>query len=508
MRRIPAALSLAMTRARCKLQADNSVVTEECMRGEDGREIVLVVDLDGTLIRSDMLLESFWSAFARDWRTPLWAVGGLIRGRAALKARMAECGAPDPASLPYNPTVLERIRDWRDAGGRVALVTAADQRLADAVAGHLGLFDEVHGSDGVTNLKGPAKAAFLRDRFGAGGYAYIGDSRADLPVWETAAEAITVCAPPALRARVDAIRPGATHLAPPSGGLAAALRAMRPHQWLKNLLVFFPMIAAHLFSAATLVQGVLAFLAFGLVASSVYVLNDLLDLAADRAHPRKRTRPLASGALPLMRGMAMVPVLLAAGLLVALFLNPMFLVVLCGYYLLTVVYSLWLKRKMLIDICVLAALYTLRVVAGGVATDIALSVWLLAFSVFFFLALAAVKRQAELVDASQRGVANASGRGYQVTDLPIVAQMATASGFVAVLVMMLYLNAPEVLSRYSSPILLWGACLVLLYWVARMVLLAHRGQMHDDPVVFATRDRVSQLSFVLIVALFVGATNL
>ncbi|KPQ07165.1 MAG: UbiA prenyltransferase [Rhodobacteraceae bacterium HLUCCA12] len=478
------------------------------MRGDVERDIVLVVDLDGTLIRSDMLLESFWSGFAHDWRTPLRAVAGLARGRAALKARLAECAAPDPAALPYNPAVLERIRDWRASGRPVALVTASDQRLAQSVADHLGLFDEVHGSDGVNNLKGPAKADFLTERFGAGGFAYIGDHSADLPVWQAAQSALTVGASPGLRARVDAMRPGAVHLPAPGGGMGAALRAMRPHQWLKNLLVFFPMIAGHIFTLQTLVQGILAFVAFGLVASSVYLLNDLLDLSADRAHPRKRTRPLASGALPISRGMAMIPVLLAAGVAVALILGPMFLAVLAGYYLLTVAYSLWLKRKILVDICVLATLYTLRVIAGGVATDVPLSVWLLAFAAFFFLSLAAVKRQAELVDAESRGISNASGRGYQVSDLPFVSQMAVSSGFVAVLVMMLYLNGPDVLSKYSSPFLLWGACLVLLYWVARMVLLAHRGLMDDDPVVFATRDRISQIAIALMLALVVGASVL
>lgn len=478
------------------------------MHGEDKREIVLVVDLDGTLIRSDMLLESFWSGFALDWRVPLRSVAALVQGRAALKSRLAESGAPDPATLPYNPVVLDQVRVWRDGGGRVALVTAADQRLAQSVADHLGLFDEVHGSDGTTNLKGPAKAAFLRAQFGEDGFAYIGDHTADLPVWEVADSALTVGARPALRARVEALHPDAIHLSPPTGIFLAALRAMRPHQWLKNLLVFLPMIAGHVFTLETFLQGVLAFLAFGLVASSVYLLNDLLDLSADRAHPRKRMRPLASGALPLIRGMAMVPVLLACGMALAVALGPMFLLVLAGYYLLTVAYSLWLKRKILIDICVLATLYTLRVIAGGVATDIPLSVWLLAFAAFFFLALAAVKRQAELVDATERGVGMPSGRGYQVGDLPFVSQMAVSSGFVAVLVMMLYLNAPDVLSNYSNPWLLWGACLVLLYWVARMVLLAHRGRMEDDPVVYAVRDPVSCVAIVLMLALVVGATLL
>lgn len=466
---------------------------------------MLVVDLDGTLVRSDMLYESFWSGFARDWRTPLAAVAGLRHGKAALKARLAALGAPDPATLPYAPEVLAEIHAWRDAGGRVALVTAADQAIADAVARHLDLFDEVHGSNGTINLKGDAKAAFLRERYGTA-FTYIGDSAADLPVWRQAEAAMTVGLHPALRARVEALRPEARHLAPPRPLLPAALRAMRPHQWFKNALIFFPMVAAHDFNGPALAQTILAVIAFSLVASSVYLLNDLLDIASDRAHPRKRLRPLASGALPLKAGMALIPILLLAGVGVALLLPPVFLLVLAGYYGITVAYSLWFKRKPIIDIALLASLYTLRVIAGGAATGIALSVWLLAFSTFLFFALAAVKRQAELVDMAQRGVTEAAGRGYGVSDLGVVTQMATASGFVAVLVLMLYLNDPEVLTLYHHPLLLWAACLVLLYWISRMVLVASRGKMDDDPTVFAARDRISLISVALIGALFVAAT--
>lgn len=466
---------------------------------------VLVVDLDGTLIKSDMLYECFWAGFARDWRTPFRAASELLKGRAALKARLAACAPPDPASLPYTPEVLDYIRAWRETGGRVALVTAADQSLADAIARHLGLFDEVHGSDGQTNLKGPAKAALLTRRFASEGFVYIGDSPADLPVWQAAAGAVTVGLSPALRARVETLHADAVHLAPPHSIARAALRAMRPHQWLKNLLVFFPLLAAHVLEAGALTQAAIAFAAFSLVASSVYLLNDLLDLGADRAHPRKRNRPLASGALPLATGMVLVPILVLSGGALALTLEPLFLLVLLLYYALTITYSLWLKRRPIIDICTLASLYTLRVAAGGAATGLVLSVWLLAFSAFLFFSLAAVKRQAELVDMAERGLDTVAGRGYRVGDLPVITQMATASGFVAVLVLMLYVNEPTVLTKYNYPVLIWGACLVLLYWVARMILVAQRGRMEDDPVVFAARDRTSQVAFVLIVGLFVGA---
>ncbi|WP_245242996.1 UbiA family prenyltransferase [Pararhodobacter sp. SW119] len=480
------------------------------MRGDGMADRVLVVDLDGTLVHSDLLFESFWAATASDWRIPFRAVHtlGKSRRRAALKRMLADCAPPDPTLLPYDEQVLTLIRDWREAGGRTALVSAADDTLVQAVADHLGLFDFARGSDGTTNLKGPAKADFLRQTFTDPGFVYAGDSTADLPVWHEADAAITVGASPALRARVEARHPDARHLSPPAASLAPALHAIRPHQWLKNLLVFLPMLAAHQFDPATFLAALAAFIAFGLVAGSVYLLNDLLDLSADRAHPRKRERPLASGALPIKQGMILILAMLGAGLLLALTLDLRFVLVLAGYYVLTVLYSIWLKRRQLIDIFVLTTLYTLRVLAGAAATAITPSVWLLAFSVFFFLSLAAVKRQAELVDAIERGFDDAKGRGYVVDDLPIVTQVATGAGFVAALVMVLYLSEPDTIARYSTPFLLWGSCLLLLYWIIRMTMVTHRGRMHDDPIVFAARDGVSQLVLALIFVFYLGAVLL
>lgn len=473
--------------------------------GQDAVAPVLVVDLDGTLIRSDMLDESFWAAFARDWRTPLRALAGLVRGKAALKAQLGALALPDPALLPYRPEVLELIARHREVGGRVVLATAADARAAQAVADHLGLFDAVHASDGVQNLRGPAKAALLERLYGRGGFTYLGDSGADMPVWAAAAQAVTVGARSSVRARAEAANPRTRHIAPQAPAWRAALRAMRPHQWLKNLLIALPMIAAHQFDAASLGRVGLAMLAFSLVASSVYLLNDLMDLAADRAHPRKRMRPLASGALRLRAGAGLAAGLVVAGMALGLALGAGFAAVMLGYYALTLAYSMALKRKALVDIATLAMLYAFRVVAGAVAVGVELSVWLLAFSIFLFFALAAVKRQAELVDLTARGLTQASGRGYATGDLPVVAQMATASGFVAVLVLMLYLNDPEVTARYARPQALWGVALVMLYWLARMVLIASRGQMTDDPVVFAARDRVSLMCGALVALMVAGA---
>ena len=475
--------------------------------------VVLAVDLDGTLTPTDLLLEGAWAATAQDWRVPLRACGWALRGRAHLKRRLAACATPDLDHLPWRQEVLDLAAAWRGAGGRTALVTASDAQIAEAVAArHPGLFDEVHGSDGVNNLKGPAKAAFLADRYGTGGYAYVGDSPADMAAWRGAAQAITAGARAGLRARVDDLaarndRPAA-HLAPADGGLGPALREMRPHQWIKNVLIFAPMVAAHAFTGAAAMQAGLAFVAFALVASGVYVLNDLLDLGPDRAHPRKRNRPVASGALPITLASAMVPGLLLAGFSVAALLGWGFVLVAAGYLVATTAYSLWLKRRIVADIATLAGLYTLRIVAGGVAAGITLSVWLLALSIFLFFALAAVKRQAELVDAAERGLTNTTGRGYRVDDLPLVAQMATAAGFVAVLVLALYIDTPQVQAQYGSPAILWGVCLVLLYWVARIVMITHRGRMHDDPLVFAIKDPVSRTCLLLSGALVAAASFL
>ena len=467
---------------------------------------VLAVDLDGTLLRTDLLHESFWAALARHWWAPVAAVQALAgQGRPGLKRRLAELGPVDVARLPYDPEVIARVRRWRAEGGRTVLVTAADTTLAACVAEHLGLFDEVHGSEPGRNLKGPAKAAFLTERFGAQGFVYAGDSTADLPVWEAAAGAITITPSAGLRDRVTAAmsatgRP-VEHLPAEAAGLRVWLRALRPHQWAKNVLVFVPMLTAHRLEGEVFALSLMAFIAFSLVASAVYLLNDLLDLGADRAHPRKRARPFAAGALPLAQGGLMVPALVAAGLTVALPLGAGFVAVLGLYLVVTTAYSLYFKRQMVIDICVLAGLYTLRIFAGGEATGIVLSEWLLAFSIFVFFALAAVKRQAELVDGAAAGKSRPRGRGYEVDDLPMVSVMAMAAGYVSVLVMALYVTSPEVAALYSAPQALWGICLVQLYWISRVVLLTHRGQMHDDPVVFALRDRVS-LACVFLVAGF------
>jgi 4-hydroxybenzoate polyprenyltransferase len=286
---------------------------------------------------------------------------------------------------------------------------------------------------------------------------------------------------------------------PTNGGRAArsrarlVLEAMRPHQWAKNLLVFVALIGAHrVAEPALLARAALAFVAFGLVASSVYVLNDLCDLAADRRHATKRDRPFASGALPLRFGYALFPLLLAAGAAVAAALPRGFGVLLGGYYAATVAYSFALKRRLVLDVVVLASLYTARLFGGGLATDVPISEWLAAFSLFVFFSLALAKRASELGELGEREGA-AAGRGYVAADRGPVITMGIASGYLAVLVLALYVSSHDVSRLYAHPLRLWLLCPVLLYWTSRVWILVGRRALHEDPVLFALRDPASWL---------------
>lgn len=464
---------------------------------------VLVFDLDGTLLQSDMLYESFWSGFSRNSLMPILALRRLSKGRSKLKAFLAENSYSDIVSLPYNEEYIALAKAWRAKGGKVVLATATTDKIAKAIAAHLGIFDAVHSSDATTNLKGASKADLLVKLYGKNNFIYVGDSKADLPVWKEAACAVTTNISSTLRDDVEKTAPAAEHVGTHRFLTSAHLKALRPHQWLKNILVFLPTLLAHQIELISFFAAFMAFVAFSFVASAVYVLNDLLDLAADRAHPRKRKRPFAAGTVPISHGTTMAVGLFGLGFLMALFISPAFLLVMLIYLVLTTAYSLRLKRVAILDICMLAGLYSIRIVAGGVATGTVLSVWLLAFAMFFFLSLAAVKRQAELVDSIKRNSAGASGRDYYAEDLPVVVNIAISSGLISVLILVLYINSDAVRLLYQTTDILWAICVVLVYWIMRTVLKAHRGEMHDDPVVFAAKDQVSLICFAIIAATIV-----
>lgn len=473
-------------------------------------EIPLVVDLDGTLLRTDLLIET-GMAFVRE--TPLRVfepLHWLTRGKVALKERLAAKTDIDVALLPYEPAVLDFITAERKRGRRVVLATASHHTLAVRVAAHLGLFDDILASEGTTNLSAHAKRDALVDRFGEHGFDYVGNSRDDLPVWKVARRALVVNASPGIERAARAV-----------GNVACVIRnadrsaakdwtqALRLHQWIKNLLVFVPLLAAHQAGhLPSLFAAVAAFLCFGLCASSVYILNDLLDLRDDRQHPRKRYRPFAAGRLSLHAGLASFPILILLAFALALWLLPLaFAVGLATYYALTLAYSLTLKRRMVIDVMTLAGLYTLRIIVGALATGIPLSFWLLAFSMFLFLSLAMVKRYTELQQARKRGShGKAKGRGYYPGDLEMIASLGAASGYMAVMVLALYINDTRTAQLYRHPEVIWIACPLLLTWISRTWMLAHRGAMHDDPVVFAVSDRASQVIVALCALVLWAAT--
>ena len=465
----------------------------------DAAEVPLCVDLDETLTRSNMLFEGA----AKVLRTRPAAAVALacwaIRGRAQLKARIAEGAEVDVRLLPYNPDVISLITSERERHREIVLVTGADRRHANAVADHLGIFDTVLASDGNVNLTGKRKLALLTARYGAGNFDYVGNARSDLIVWRGSRLALVAGASPAVRRA--AVRWGNADVSMPPcvPRWPALLRAMRPHQWIKNALIFLPLLFAHrLYDLAALRNDAIAFVAFSLTASAIYLFNDIIDLEHDRRHTAKRERPFASGDLPLAAGFAMAPALLFAATLLACAVSPQFALVVLGYATLSLAYSLSLKSVALLDVIVLAGLYVSRIIAGSVASGVVASFWLLAFALFMFSSLAMLKRYSELLALRRDRPLSVAGRDYSTGDSEIVAMFGIGNGYVAVLIVALYINGDMVRGLYAHPAILWGVCPILLYWISRIWLVAHRGRMHEDPIVFAIRDRASIVVAALI----------
>ena len=464
----------------------------------------LVVDVDGTLVSGDLLVEGAARLLASSpfslFALPFWLAGG----RAALKRRIARAAPLPPETLALNPAVLDEIATARAAGREVWLASASDELavapLAEAV--------EATGciaSDGHTNLAGQAKAAVLVERFGEGGFDYIGNERRDLSVWKHARRAIGVNLSPRLARALRALDEDARLLPGPGARALDCLYALRPHQWVKNALVFVPLVTAHETAAGLYLAAAGLFAALSACASGAYLFNDLLDLPHDRRHPEKRHRPMAAGKVPLTPMIGAGAVLVAGGLAAAFWLSAGAGLCVLLYLAVTLAYSLSLKRKVFLDVITLAGLYALRVLAGGVAVSVPLSPWFLAFFMFAFLALAVVKRQSELRGLRESGRPAVGGRAYLADDLPVMAALGAAGGFASVVVFALYVQSPEVSERYARPEFLWLICPLLVYWLGRMTLLAHRGAVDADPVVFAMRDRTSWLTGLAILAAFAGA---
>jgi 4-hydroxybenzoate polyprenyltransferase len=466
------------------------------------------VDVDGTLIAGDVFWESLLCLLRRDPRILLILPFWLLRGRAYVKRRVAAMAPFDARLLPYRPEVLAFIEESRASGRQIVLATGADQSHASAIAAHLGVFSDVIASDGVLNLSGRQKAACLEQRFGAGQFDYIGNDWVDVPTWLSAGRATIVAAPGQLcrylTSRLESVRV----IVPPRRLVRSAIRALRPYQWVKNLLVFLPLIASHRILEPDLaMRAGWAFIAFCLCASAIYVANDLFDIQADREHPRKRHRPFASGDLSVPIGLGMSSALLVLGLLIGTAVVSAALgACLAVYIAMTLIYSLRLKREPVLDVFSLAAFYVLRIFAGGVATGIVISTWLVAFGMFFFLNLALFKRYTGAVSAVA-GAGTMAGRGYKSLDQQWMQFLGIASGCMSVVVLALYAADPAVARLYHSPSILILLCPVLLYWIARSWFKAVRETLEDDPILVATRDPVSYVVLGAAALILLAATR-
>ena len=469
---------------------------------------VIAVDLDGTLTFTDTLYEAVLNLVRTKpfmlFLLPIW----FAKGVAYLKLKVAENSVLDVTTLPYNVSFIDWLKEQKKSGKVIVLCTAANELVAHNVSKHFDFFDDVIASDEYINLKSINKRKALEAKYGEQGYDYAGNSSADVEVWAGASKAIVVNANAEVLSKASQVASVSKTFASESPSLSTWLSALRPHHWLKNLLLFLPLLAAHQFSNFQSLSNVtIAFFAFSLCASSVYITNDLLDLESDRSHPRKKNRPFATAKLPIAFGIVAVPLLIGASIAIGKFLGSTFLLVLFVYLLLTVIYTLVLKRLVLVDCLVLATLYTVRIIAGAVAVSVALSFWLLAFSVFIFLSLALLKRYAELKVQMQEGRSTAHGRGYMVSDAPLLQTFGASSGYISALVIALYVRSEDVVSLYAKPYGIWLVIPILLFWVSWVWLKAARGEMHDDPIVFAAKDKTSLVLAALIVAVFVYAAT-
>lgn len=466
----------------------------------DNKTVDLVVDLDGTLIATDLLWESTFQLLKQNmlylFLLPLWA----LKGKGHLKHQISLRVAIDPAILPYRGEFVAYLREEHRKGRRLVLATGAARKFAESIAAYLGFFDAVYATDETRNLTSIHKTKFLLETFGDVKFAYAGNSRADVPVFDAASEAVVV-APDRAAEKWQRTHSAKLFDAPKTDWKTFA-RMLRVHQWMKNTLIFVPPILDHeIMNWQILINSIIAFFAFSFAASAIYIVNDLFDLPLDRQHARKRNRAFASGLFSISFGLKVAFVLLVLAGLLAMQLPWVFSAVLLVYLISTTAYSLSLKRMLLIDVLTLAGLYTLRILAGSAASQIEGSFWLLAFSSFFFLSLALVKRYVELQNTALVEKNRIAGRGYRQADREVVAQCGVSSAFAAALVLALYVNSDAVVSLYSYPWLIWPLCPIVLYLNIRIWILAHRGEMHDDPVVFIISDWRSQIVIAIGAAL-------
>ena len=466
---------------------------------------IIVVDLDGTLIRTDILWESLLLlAKQKPYKfliAPLWLLGG----RSYLKKRIIDYVVPDVSMLPYNGELLSFLKKSKEEGNRLILASATDERIVNQVAEHLGFFDSAFGATANNNLKGKHKLELINHTCNGNRFDYIGNEKADIPIWHASEKAYAVSNSKKLIEKISK-ESDKIHVFGSPRNLKTYVKALRPHQWVKNVLLFVPLILAHEITSVDKIFTILiALLAMSLCASSTYILNDLLDIESDRHHSTKRNRPFAAGLISIPNGLTMALFLLLLSFLVGLlFLPRPFLATLLAYFILTTIYSLFIKKYLLVDIITLSSLYSLRVYAGSVAISVTLTPWLLTFSSFFFLSLAFLKRYVELKEYEFCIEKNLKGRSYTNDDIQIVQSSGVASGYMSVLVFYLYItNSKKVEVLYSNPVSLWFIGPFLIYWLTRIWLLAQRGKVDSDPILFAIKDVPSWIVGIVIGTLIV-----
>jgi 4-hydroxybenzoate polyprenyltransferase/phosphoserine phosphatase len=461
------------------------IVTKGLLVGE----VPLCVDLDGTLILSDVL----WESVIQLWSKPLAALRvtwALRHGKASMKGVLAEAIPIDPTSLPYREDLLTYLHSQYAEGRQIILVTATHHLIAQRVAEFLGIFSAVKASEGHFNLGGINKRDVLIKEYGVGGFDYIGDHNKDLVIFSSARLALLADPSQSLKEKTAKVAKIDKVFEHPRNWFNIIMRALRVHQWAKNSLLGVPLVTAHkVLDFNAWMNLLLAFICFSLLASATYIVNDLHDLQLDRKHQKKRFRALASGDLPIPIGIVLAVLLMVFSFaLTSAFLPRFFLMYLIIYAVITMAYSFDLKRRLIADVLILAILYTLRIMAGAAAIDVGVSEWLLMFSFFFFISLALLKRYIELEKISD---GNIPGRGYMPCDTEIIMSIGPTSGLLSVLVMAQYINSPAVTKLYQTPQLLWMLCLLLVYWITRIWFLAKRGWVHHDPIVFALMDKRS-----------------
>ena len=470
-------------------------------------EKCLFVDLDGTLIKSDLLFECLVpiikNYFYAIFLAPFW----LLKGKAYLKDKFSDLVSINPEILPYNNNVLEYIRKEKENGSKIILATASNIKLAKSISDYLGIFDDVIASSKEENLKGKNKLnkikLYIKNNNINKEFSYIGDSEADVKIFNETNIPIVVGNKNVFN-KIKSKNDKTTFVDGENDfSLKKFFKMIRTYQWVKNFLIFLPLILAHKFlDVNLLLKALVAFFSFSFLASSVYIINDIMDVESDRIHPSKKNRPIASGAVKISSALKVAFILMPLSFIISIFLGKEFLFVLLTYFITTSCYSFYLKKIMLVDILILSLLYTVRMVAGGVALNIYLSPWLFMFSMFFFFSLACAKRYSELYAVRNNLQDEIKGRGYQAQDLEQIQIFGSSSGYIAILIFALYIQSDISMKLYKTPAFFWALCPIMLYWISRVWLLSHRGQMTQDPIIFALKDKVSYVVLILSIIIF------